>query len=297
MINNRIATPDIWVIARGNSDNFFGHIGKPEGSIGFDEVKTDAATVQELHVLGKSMQAILPRDAALPAFSIKFYKFDGSMPDILNECAQPKYSTLCELDIDGIEATFASDGNNSVICKIELAYSVDGGCGYEELGICMFFTESLINGFSIGPLSIKNLYGQNIIIYDHESITAICDYLAFVWNGIQHRIANRPEVVKTTARRIRCDSKIMKKKESPREHIVKVERLITLTIDETEAPVVEIPPRVQETTARLWGVAGHYRTCTSGKRIWIKPHLKGKDRLSGGEYCAKNYRFCKEGNQ
>ncbi|MFA5546509.1 MAG: hypothetical protein WDA14_12745, partial [Sphaerochaetaceae bacterium] len=182
MINNRIATPDIWVIARGNSDNFFGHIGKPEGSIGFDEVKTDAATVQELHVLGKSMQAILPRDAALPAFSIKFYKFDGSMPDILNECAQPKYSTLCELDIDGIEATFASDGNNSVICKIELAYSVDGGCGYEELGICMFFTESLINGFSIGPLSIKNLYGQNIIIYDYESITAICDYLALVWN-------------------------------------------------------------------------------------------------------------------
>ncbi len=295
MINNRIATPDIWVIARGNSDNFFGHIGKPEGSIGFDEVKTDAATVQELHVLGKSMQAILPRDAALPAFSIKFYKFDGSMPDILNECAQPKYSTLCELDIDGIEATFASDGNNSVICKIELAYSVDGGCGYEELGICMFFTESLINGFSIGPLSIKNLYGQNIIIYDHESITAICDYLAFVWNGIQHRIANRPEVVKTTARRIRCDSKIMKKKESPREHIVKVERLITLTIDETEAPVVEIPPRIHEITTRLWGVAGHYRTCTSGKRIWIKPHLKGKDRLSGGEYCAKNYRFCKEG--
>jgi hypothetical protein len=296
MIFNRIATPDIWVIARGNSDNFFGHIGKPEGSIGFDEVKTDAATVQELHALGKSMPAILPRDAALPAFNMKFYKFDGSMPDTLHDCAQPKHSTLCELEIDGIEATFASDSNNGVICKIELAYSVDGGCGYEELGTCLFFTESLINGFSIAPLSIKNLYGQNVIIYDYESITSICDYLALVWNGIQHRIANRPEVVKTKARRIRCDSKVMKKKESPHEHIVKVERLITLAIDETEAPVVEIPPRIHEITARLWGVAGHYRTCTSEKRIWIKPHLKGKDRLTGGEYCAKNYKFCKEGN-
>jgi hypothetical protein len=242
------------------------------------------------------MPAILPRDATLPAFNMKFYKFDGSMPEMLHDCAQPKFSTHRELDIDGIEAAFASDGNNGVICKLKLSYSFDDGWDEEDLGICMFFTESLINGFSIGPLSIKNLYGQYIFIYDYESITAICDYLAFVWNGIQHRIANRPEVVKTTARRIRCDSKIMKKKESPREHIVKVERLITLTIDETEAPVVEIPPRVQEITARLWGVAGHYRTCTSGKRIWIKPHLKGKDRLTGGEYCAKNYRFCKEGN-
>ena len=115
MINNRIATPDIWVIARGNSDNFFGHIGKPESSIGFDEVEADAETVQELHALGKSMPAILPRDAALPAFNMKFYKFDGSMPDTLHDCAQPKHSTLCELEIDGIEATFASDGNNGVI--------------------------------------------------------------------------------------------------------------------------------------------------------------------------------------
>lgn len=296
MISNRIAAPEVWEIAQCDKMDFFGHIGKPEGSIGFDEVKADAATIQELHALGKSMPAILPRDAALPAFNMKLHLSEGSMPDKLHDCAQPKYSTLDELDIDGIEATFASDGNNSVICRLKLSYSFDGGWEEEDLGICLFFTESLINGFSIGPLSIKNLYRQKIFIYDYESITAICDYLAFVWNGIQHRIANRPEVVKTTARRIRCNSKIMKKKESPREHIVKVERLITLAIDETEELVVEIPPRVHEITASLWGVAGHYRTCTSGKRIWIKPHLKGRDRLTGGGYCTKNYRFCKEGN-
>lgn len=296
MISNKIAAPEVWKIARCDKMDFFGHIGKPEGSIGFDEVKADAATIQELHALGKSMQAVLPRDAALPAFSLELYLCDGSMPEKLHDCAQPKYSTLCELDIDGIEATFASDGNNGVICKIELAYSVDGGCGNEELGICMFFTESLINGFTIGPLSIKNLYRQKIFIYDYESITAICDYLALVWNGIQHRIANRPEVNKTAERRIRCSSKIIEKKESPREHIVKVERLITLTLEPIEAPVAEIPPRIPQFTASLWGVAGHYRKCVSGKRIWIKPHLKGKDRLAGGNYCAKIYSFCKEGN-
>jgi hypothetical protein len=200
------------------------------------------------------------------------------------------------LDIDGIEATFASDGYNSVICMIELFYTFDSGWGNDELGICMFFTESLINGFSIGPLSIKNLYEQNTFIYDYESITAICDYLALVWNGIQHRIANRPEVSKTTAHRILCDSKIMEKKESPGEHIVKVAHLITLALDSAEALIAEIPHRGQTISARLWGVDGHYRACTSGKRIWIKPHLKGKDRLAGGDSCAKSYRFCKESN-
>lgn len=190
MISNRIAPPEVWNIAIGDNTDFFGQIRKRQGKIRFDEVKADATTVEELHAFGKNMPAILPRDAALPAFSLELHVFDGSMPEILHDRAQPKYSTLRELDIDGIEATFASDGNNSVICKIELAYSVDEGCGDEELGIFMFFTESIINGFSIAPLSIQNLYQQTMFIYDYESITAICDYLALVWNGIQHRIAS-----------------------------------------------------------------------------------------------------------
>ena len=296
MISNKIAPPEVWDSARRCKSDFFGQTGKSEGSIGFDEVKADAVTVQELHALGKSMPAILPRDAALPAFNMKLNLFDQSMPDVLHDCAQPKYSTLRELDIDGIEADFAIDGNNSFICKIDLFYSVDGGCGDAELGIFMFFTESLINGFSIAPLSINDLHSLNIFIYDYESITAICDYLALVWNGIQHRLADRPEFIQNTPGRMRCNAKTMKKKESPDKHIVKVEHRITLASDGADALVAEIPPRNHEITATLWGVAGHYRKGSSGKRIWIKPYLKGKNRASGGTYCAKSYKIYKESN-
>ena len=89
MICNRIASPEVWNIAIGTIQISLVKLESPKKSIDFDEVEADAATVQELHALGKNMPAILSRDAAIPAFSMKLHVFDGSMPDILHDRASP----------------------------------------------------------------------------------------------------------------------------------------------------------------------------------------------------------------
>ena len=190
MISNRLGPPQVWEIAIGNKVDFFSQIGKPGINMVFDEVEADAAALGALHSLGKNRTVILPRDAALPAFSMKLHMPDGSVPGSLHRLSQPRHAFLRVPGIEGIEATFVSDGNNSVISRIDLPYDLDGKKGCKELGIFMFFTEPVMNGFSIAPLSINSRYGQGMPFHGHGDLAVICDYLALVWNGIQHRIAD-----------------------------------------------------------------------------------------------------------
>lgn len=39
-----------------------------------------------------------------------------------------------------------------------------------------------------------------------------------------------------------------------------------------------------------WGVMGHWRCYKSGKRVWIKPYRKGKERNNPNSYCSKDYK-------
>ena len=43
-------------------------------------------------------------------------------------------------------------------------------------------------------------------------------------------------------------------------------------------------------TCECWGVAGHWRTYKNGKKIWIKPYKKGKERNNALIYSPKNYK-------
>lgn len=43
-----------------------------------------------------------------------------------------------------------------------------------------------------------------------------------------------------------------------------------------------------------WGVAGHWRTYKSGKKVWIKPYRKGKQRHNPAVYQPKCYTFPEE---
>ena len=38
-----------------------------------------------------------------------------------------------------------------------------------------------------------------------------------------------------------------------------------------------------------WGVIGHIRTYKSGKKVWIKPYRKGKERKNTAVYSSKDY--------
>ena len=54
------------------------------------------------------------------------------------------------------------------------------------------------------------------------------------------------------------------------------------------------PPGVSRITCPCWGVAGHWRTCKSGKRVWVRPYRKGRQRTNPEAYVPKEYALPKE---
>lgn len=65
-------------------------------------------------------------------------------------------------------------------------------------------------------------------------------------------------------------------------HVVKV---IRLNAEELEKAI----KGHKEIKCPCWGVMGHYRNYKSGKKVWIKPYKKGKERSNPGAYVAKEY--------
>ena len=43
-----------------------------------------------------------------------------------------------------------------------------------------------------------------------------------------------------------------------------------------------------------WGVIGHWRDCKSGKKVWVRPHRKGRERDNPAAYSPKEYQLAGE---
>lgn len=70
-----------------------------------------------------------------------------------------------------------------------------------------------------------------------------------------------------------------------------VQMVKTIYVD---GPVITALEKQSSMTRKIecpcWGVMGHWRCYKSGKRVWIKPYQKGKERNNPSSYCAKDYK-------
>ena len=77
------------------------------------------------------------------------------------------------------------------------------------------------------------------------------------------------------------------KQETPKRNIKSTIKLITIKRNGVQSnPNGETGKH--NMTCPAWGVRGHYRTYKNGKKVWIAPYSKGKDR---GNYKGKNYKL------
>lgn len=115
--------------------------------------------------------------------------------------------------------------------------------------------------------------------------------LADIFLSVQKLFYERPELLLEAAtKRITVESREhqhkRKKSAKPKPNKVKIVRQIYL--QPTDIPsVAGGSGRVY--TCPHWGVSGHYRTYKSGKRVWIAPYHKGKERNNPAAYVAKQY--------
>jgi len=109
---------------------------------------------------------------------------------------------------------------------------------------------------------------------------------------IQDALINRPTIFISRKEFYRPNqSSNPREKKHTRRRVVKAYRVITLVPDgllpspSSEKRVIACP---------CWGVIGHWRVYKSGKRVWISPYEKGRDRGNASHYQSKEYKIMQE---
>lgn len=81
------------------------------------------------------------------------------------------------------------------------------------------------------------------------------------------------------------------KKKPKQHHKIKAVRVIRVDAFEMEKVIAEMHAVRRTMSCPCWGVIGHWRDYKSGKRVWISPYRKGKERNRPECYQAKEYEF------
>lgn len=76
------------------------------------------------------------------------------------------------------------------------------------------------------------------------------------------------------------------KKKNAKRNVVKIERTI---YELREGAVISDTTGKIEYTCPCWTVRGHWRHLRDGRKVWVRPYRKGKDRLCDDALIAKDY--------
>lgn len=290
------ATSEVWEMAKQyDFTNAYKETNRKPVYPRPDYMKLDGHAAERLYRIGKSCKPVHQREAALPLFSVEimgdFEKDDDmSLWDFIN----PKHNKNSdrELSIYGVTLLFSSDAGQ-IACDIGFHYSDHSGGGYEEIGTVGIMADG--DYFFSFPHYMELIASEDFGLYDYESITKLCNWPGYFWRGIQHEFIYRPEVIRVKHHRLSTNERTQAANQvSPKYRIAKVQRVITILLDE-DAEIDVVHTGGHSISLSLWSVSGHWRITKSGKRVWIAPYYKGKDRSKkNSEFCPKEYRFAKE---
>ena len=119
--------------------------------------------------------------------------------------------------------------------------------------------------------------------YFQEFLRSVkCIYL-----GVQMLSLERPEVLTAETVREEYSGTVKKKGRYTSVRKARFVKVIRVT-------GIAAPRGGHNITCPCWGVAGHWRNYKSGKRVWIGPYRKGRERRNPAAYKPKEYELPKE---
>lgn len=256
---------------------------KPLSTI--DYVNIEPLQADAIHELGIRHHTH-PADAALKCFCIQFFPENGSEAD---RVCQPEVPYKGDLYVYGLAATFLVRGD-CIMCGVTLDESHGDSAGPAEVAVLGLFYDPK-GGYSVTPFSINE---DGLYATDFETLDALGNWLGDLFCGIQYKLTHRPEVIRMFHHRIPKEEQdeIRIKQKSNNIRIVRVQKVINILAEEDEG--IAVIHTTHKINLPVWGVTGHWRQYKSGKRVWIEPYKKGKERLKVSTYVAKEYRFCEE---
>ena len=112
-----------------------------------------------------------------------------------------------------------------------------------------------------------------------------------IYLAVQMLSLERPEVFITNTQKVTHQETVRKKGRYKKVSKTKLIKVIRVS-DEVLSAIESHGHRT--ITCPCWGVAGHWRTYKSGKKVWINPYRKGKQRSNPAAYTPKVYQLPEE---
>lgn len=115
-------------------------------------------------------------------------------------------------------------------------------------------------------------------------------YVKFSYMLIQKALYERPVVFREVASRKVSRPAYGGKGDRKKKRVVKAVRVLRTNAEEFAG----YAKKQREISCPCWGVIGHWRNCKSGKKVWVRPYRKGRERDNPAAYSPKEYQFAGE---
>ena len=152
----------------------------------------------------------------------------------------------------------------------------------------VFRTEYEDGNFITGTYQ-RPMWVKEYNLLQDEYLIEYFRYAKLEYMLIQKALYERPEVFRETSKQMVMGPQPTKKKRKGkgRRRVVRAVKVLRISQDE----FADYTKVRREMSCPCWGVIGHWRNYKSGKRVWIAPYRKGKERYDPAAYSSKEYKM------
>jgi hypothetical protein len=141
-----------------------------------------------------------------------------------------------------------------------------------------------VNGVIWKEHLIEKLLEEDYFCWMLEKVMYLTTYTLVFFTEYKNEVFIKQKKITSTVKK---NQQNKRKNKSKSKRVVRLTKVVyELEVDESqkETLIKEKPKRQYERHIEAWTVRGHWRTTKTGKRVWVRPHVKGK-----GEIVPKTY--------
>ncbi len=136
----------------------------------------------------------------------------------------------------------------------------------------------------------RPVWAKDWQILEDSYLIDLFRYVKFGYMLIQKALYERPVVFCETSSRKVSRPPYGGKGDRKKKRAVKAVRVMRTNAEE----FARYAKKQREISCPCWGVIGHWRNCKSGKKVWVRPYRKGRERDNPEAYSPKEYQFVEE---
>lgn len=136
----------------------------------------------------------------------------------------------------------------------------------------------------------RPVWAKDWQILEEGYLIELFRYVKFGYMLIQKALYERPVVFCEVSSRKVSRLPYGGKGDRKKKRAVKAVRVMRTNAEE----FARYTKKQREISCPCWGVIGHWRNCKSGKKVWVRPYRKGRERDNPEAYSPKEYQFVEE---